>query len=86
MPAMHGWLWLWFPGFLGFVGVTLHLVLWGLLIYLIVRVARGPARRPGSRALDVLDERYARGEIDRAEYLERRAVLLGERDETTSVP
>ncbi len=31
--------------------------------------------RPASSALAVLDERLARGEIDRAEYLRRAAVL-----------
>jgi putative membrane protein len=34
-----------------------------------------PPARP--RALDILDERYARGEIDKAEYDERRKTLTG---------
>jgi putative membrane protein len=32
---------------------------------------------PQSQALTELDLRYARGEVDRAEYLQRRADLLG---------
>jgi putative membrane protein len=35
-----------------------------------------PLRAPGSdRALEILDERFARGEIDQAEYEERRRIL-----------
>jgi putative membrane protein len=33
----------------------------------------GPA--PGSRALDILEERYARGEIDHEEYEDRKRRL-----------
>jgi putative membrane protein len=36
---------------------------------------RPPARPERNRALDLLDERFARGEIDQAEYEERRRVL-----------
>ena len=38
------------------------------------RIAPGPG---GNRALDILDERFARGEIDQTEYEERRRILTG---------
>lgn len=64
-----GWIWIW-P----------VLVLTGLLIlgYVGVRLAqgRGPSSPPGSStAQQILDERYARGEIDDEEYRRRRAEL-----------
>jgi putative membrane protein len=52
---------------------------WVAVVVLVVRVLRsGPARTRPSSALRVLEERYARGEIDRDEFFERRRVLLGE--------
>ena len=45
-----------------------------LIQKLIVEQRRGP---PESRALDVLSERYAKGEIDREEYLRRRHDIIG---------
>ncbi len=60
-------------------GGLLGLAFWILLIALIVALARGmgsAARGPGV-GLGVLEERYARGEITREEFLERRAVLGG---------
>jgi putative membrane protein len=36
-------------------------------------------RSGGNRALDILDERFARGELDREEYEERRRVLTEQR-------
>jgi putative membrane protein len=35
-------------------------------------------RHGGSRALDILDERFARGEINQSEYEERRRILAGD--------
>ncbi len=61
----------------------LNAVFWLLLILavvaLVMRAARGPAAAPPRPAtgLDVLAERYARGEIPREEYLEKKADLLG---------
>jgi putative membrane protein len=54
-------------------------VLWALLIWGAVYVAahvtdNGSARRPTS-ALDTLEQRYARGEIDRDEFETRRTTL-----------
>jgi putative membrane protein len=60
----------------GFMG----LAFWILLIGLIVLIARGmptTARASRGPAVRLLEERYARGEITREEFLERRAVLDG---------
>lgn len=67
---MMGWMWLW-P-----VLVVAGLVVLG---YLAVRLATGgwPTDRTPARgsARDILDGRYARGEIDEEEYRHRRSVL-----------
>jgi putative membrane protein len=60
----------------GLMGV----LFWILLIALIVLLLRGTrtsAGAAGGSAVRVLEERYARGEITREEFLERRAVLGG---------
>ena len=47
-----------------------------LLIALVVSyVIRDRNWKPGRTALDILEERYARGEIDRDEFMKRRADL-----------
>jgi putative membrane protein len=58
------------------------LLFWGLIIAAIVVLARGFGARSGSdtgprekTALDILGERYARGEIGRAEFEEKRRDL-----------
>ncbi|MCL5734875.1 MAG: SHOCT domain-containing protein [Actinobacteria bacterium] len=69
------------------IGMIAFVALIVVGIYLLVR-ASGPsssvagwvnnsAPAPRSSALDVLDARYARGEIDRDEYLARRQDMLG---------
>jgi putative membrane protein len=69
----------WHGGFPWFWVVGLvQPVLWILLLVVIVGLfRRQPPRGEGSQAEAILAERYARGEIDRDEFLERRAVLRG---------
>jgi putative membrane protein len=79
MGAMVWWSWL-------FLVVLLAAV--ALLTTVLIRMSRGtgrpgeprwdaPAAAAPSRARAILDERYARGEIDAGEYDERRRRLEG---------
>ncbi len=59
-------------------------VFWGALIALAIWAVRSlgsnradQSDRKPNRAMEILEERYARGEIDRQELEERRAVLQG---------
>lgn len=69
-PMMGGW------GMGGF-GWIFTILFWGFAIALIVYLVRllfrntggeGDKTRTRSGALDILDERYARGEIDKSQY------------------
>lgn len=73
---MGGWdmVWGWLLLALLIVGLVVLVVV--LVRLLIGRAERSDARPSGhSRAREVLDERYARGEIDDTEYDERRRRL-----------
>ena len=77
---MGGYGWGGGSGF-GMIGM----LLWWLLIVLgIVLIAKwlfsggpGAGRASGDRALEILKERYARGEIDKQEFEEKKQVLRG---------
>ena len=70
----------------GFVMMLLSFVFIAAIVVGVVLLVRSssrdeqPPRAPGSdRALEILGERFARGEIDQAEYEERRRILTQER-------
>jgi putative membrane protein len=69
-------------GFLWPLGIVVHLAFWALVIggivWLVRRGTRLHSAEGGYGSGDVLAERFARGEIDRDEYLERRSVLENE--------
>ena len=75
-PVDNGW---W--GFAMMLAMFLFLALIVVGVVFIVRSTsaegRTTRRSDGSRALEILDERFARGEIDRQEYEERRNTLTG---------
>jgi putative membrane protein len=69
---MGGWGWMWL------VGLLSMLLLVGLVVAIVWAVTRsGSTSRPDptSRAREILDERYARGEISTEEYRERKDAL-----------
>jgi putative membrane protein len=73
-------------GWWGFGMMLVMLLFLALIVVGIVFVVRSFSdgertthRTGGNRALDILDERFARGELDREEYEERRRVLTEER-------
>lgn len=65
-----GW-WAWIPMTIGMIAV------WGLLIWGAIQLVGGhrPADQRPQAALQILEERLARGEIDRDEYLELHGLL-----------
>jgi putative membrane protein len=68
------------PGWWGVVGGLVSLLVLVLVVVLIASLVRNrPGAGPGasSSAIRILEEHYARGEISRDEFLERRAALSG---------
>lgn len=84
--GMHGGSFIW--GLMGFVGTLVVLALLALLVVYLVKRAKGGSfgwNQPGGpkapvpvSAMQLLDERLAKGEVDVEDYLTRRAALLGE--------
>jgi putative membrane protein len=66
-----GWGWIWM--------VVWWAVVLGVIIWAVVRFSGGTGggERRGPTAREILDERFARGEIDEEEYRRRRDALGG---------
>jgi putative membrane protein len=65
-----------------FVALAMMVVFWGALAWVVVSLIRSNGTRShaaptGMEATRILDERFARGEIDEAEYQRRRDLLRG---------
>lgn len=80
-PMMHDG---WYGWFVGPIMMMVFLVITGIVVVSIVRWLMGPGHGHGPHGfggpverspLDILKERYARGEIDKDEFEERRKVL-----------
>ncbi len=67
MFMWHDTQWMW-------LGMLLFLAFVALFVFYVVK-DRSAAEMPRRSATDVLDERYARGEISGEEYSERRETL-----------
>ena len=76
---MYGWTWNHWPGMGPGWGGLVMLLIWLAAVAGAVVLARWLLRRdsapPIDRALTLLNERYARGEIGRDEYLQKRQDL-----------
>lgn len=70
----------------GVIGFIVHIAIIIAVIWVVLSVLRGLGMGRGHRrwmwhahsALSILNERFAKGEIDQKEYEERKKVLLGE--------
>ena len=66
-----------------FLGWTMMIAFWGGIVFLVVWAVRSTSStRAGrqSEALDILQRRFANGEIDRDEFEARRRVLQTNRE------
>lgn len=69
---------MWHWNGMGVWGWTMMVVFWMIVLGVVIWTVRSttrPATRDENQALRLLDERYARGEIDQDEYEERRRTL-----------
>jgi putative membrane protein len=67
-------------GMMGGFGMIIPLILSGIIIYAVVRLVQNNHRTYDNQkgmndALDILNQRYARGEISEEEYIKKKKIL-----------
>lgn len=75
---------MWSDGWWWVFGALHMLLFWGVLIFVIVALVRWMSGMPGAgaggrsegRALEILKERYARGEINKEEFEQKKRDLV----------
>lgn len=78
--GMGSWGGVWWGPFGMIIWLLLLVVIVVAVIWLVRSTTQGGGREPPPRrsaGLDVLEERYARGEVDRDEYLQKKRDLTG---------
>jgi putative membrane protein len=79
--GMHSWGGGWHGWFIGPIMMIVFIALATVVVVLVVRWLGGTGHGgathapPGKTAIDILKERFARGEIDKEEFEERRRAL-----------
>ena len=79
-PAENGG-WFMHP-YMGWGGGLMMILIWGAIIFLLFVLARsvnamhGSLHHPPRTAIEILKERFARGEIDKEEFEEKRNILM----------
>ncbi len=74
--ASHGWPWWVLMHGIGPIFLVALLVVVAIMVVRFVGDRDGTVQRTGSTALEILERRYASGEIDREEYLQKRRDIL----------
>lgn len=80
-PGPHMWNGGWYGWFFGPIMMIVFIAVAVVVVVLLVRWLGGighgvaPHASPGKTPLDILEERFARGEIDKQEFEERRRLL-----------
>jgi putative membrane protein len=61
-------------GLMGFFGFIIMIAFWAAVIWIIIRIAQEASggRKTGKSTIRILEERYAKGEIDKEEFKSRK--------------